>query len=85
MGRHGLDIGREDRGVDGEEGQAEWLKTAKPAQFSKHIKLLLTKARSKQALQAAVSINQLITGGLPWLTICQSLPLKITDKRRYCL
>lgn len=52
----------------------EWLKTNKPRQFSAHVRLLLTKARSKQALQAATQANQLITGGLSWIAINQQFP-----------
>lgn len=51
-----------------------WLKTNKPKQFSAHVKMLLTKARSKQALQAASQANQIITGGLSWLQIIQQFP-----------
>lgn len=51
-----------------------WLKTNKPKDFSAHVKLLLTKARSKQALQAATQANQLVTGGLSWIAICQQFP-----------
>lgn len=51
-----------------------WLEVNKPRQFSAHVRLLLTKARSKQALQAATQANQLITGGLSWVQIVQQFP-----------
>jgi len=52
----------------------EWLKTAKPKAFAAHVKLLLTKARSKQALQAASQANQIVTGGLSWVQVATQLP-----------
>lgn len=52
----------------------EWLKTAKPRDFSKHIKLLLTKARSKQAGEAAMRAIALIVGNVPWIQVCQTMP-----------
>lgn len=52
----------------------DWLATNKPKDFATHVKLLLTKARSKQALQAASQANQIITGGLSWLQIILQYP-----------
>lgn len=52
----------------------EWLQTAKPEEFSKHVKLLLTKARSKQALEAATGINLTLTGGMSFLQLAQQMP-----------
>lgn len=51
-----------------------WLKTNKPEKFSKHVKLLLTKARSKQQLQSNSQANAIITGGLSWVEIVQQYP-----------
>lgn len=51
-----------------------WLQTAKPDQFAKHVKLLLTKARSKQALEAATGINLTLTGGMSFLQLAQQMP-----------
>lgn len=51
-----------------------WLETAKPEEFSKHVKLLLTKARSKQALEAATGINLTLTGGMSFLQLAQQMP-----------
>lgn len=52
----------------------EWLQTHKPKNFSKHVRLLLTKARSKQAMQAAIQLNQFVTGGMSWVQINQQYP-----------
>ncbi len=61
-------------GADDGKVLLEWLKTNKPEDFSTHVKLLLTKARSKQALQAASQANAIITGGMSWMQIVTQIP-----------
>lgn len=59
-------------GVEAAKTLLDWLETNKPQQFAKHVKLLLTKARSKQALEAASAIIAQITGGMPWVQVVQT-------------
>lgn len=63
-------------GVDDAAVLSQWLQTAKPEQFSKHVKLLLTKARSKQALEAAEGANLTLTGGVSFIQLLtENLPM----------
>lgn len=52
----------------------QWLSNHEPENFGKHLKLLLTKSRSQQQMQAASSANQIITGNMSWVQIVQQFP-----------
>lgn len=66
-------------GVEAGKLLLEWLQTNKPKDFGKHVRLLLTKARSKQALEAATAIIAQITGGMPWVAVCQNYGQEVAE------
>ena len=68
-------------GADNGKKLMDWVKNNKPSNWSKHLKLLLTKSRSRQALEASMNANKLVTGGLSWLQICTQFPQWVDQLR----
>lgn len=71
----------EQLGADKGEQLMNWLKDNPPRRWSRHVKLLLTKSRSRQALESVMNANKLITGGLSWLQIVTQYPQWIDQLR----
>lgn len=47
----------------------EWLATIKPKDLAQHVKLLMSKSKSRMQIEANTQAIQLVTGGKPWLDL----------------
>ena len=60
-----------------------WLQNNKPQKLLMHIRLLLTKARSKQQFEANMAIYKLLTGGAPWISLASQVQQGIMSSQVY--